>query len=228
MARCPTMKSASRRQAWLAALLLLALLLPVGGCAEPRHDIVVDVRVVVPGARPPIPSPNGLKVAVAPFTIERLDKIQVGSLAPLLGENTRLIVNGEDLGQDVAEVFVDELKRRLGWRAWLDKPGIEPLEGGPDIKVSGLLRQCVATAESGVFGTTVLIEVDLAVEVLNAADGSRLRLDLSGRRSQWIGDFEAREVEELLNETIRQTIAHFVAATEVEGRRLIRKEPGVS
>jgi len=209
--------------AWAAVLLWL---LPLAGCTGPEHGIVVDVRTVAPGSRPAISRPDGLKVAIAPFRVEQPDSVLAGSLAPLVGDRIRLIVKGEDVGQDVAEVFVDDLKRRLGWRTWLDKAGVLPLDGGPDVRMSGLLRKCVASADTGFFGTTVEVEVDLAVDVLNTEGGGRLRIELAGRVSRWIGDFEPGEINELLNEAIRQSVDHFLAETEVSGRRLVSTAAG--
>lgn len=201
-----------------SAVLLTVLVGLVGlvGCASVQPDLALEIRQVPVDARPPVPKPDGLKVAVAPFADERADPTRVGTLVHFWRQQTRFTVVGNDIGRIAAEMFVDYLKRELGFRSWLDKPGVVALEGGPDVELGGRLVDYHVTANSRLVGVKVQTTLELVISARNSLDGRSVQLRFKAEKSEWVFGFTPHVAEEQLYATFLQAIGHFLAQKEVE------------
>jgi len=197
------------------------------GCAPARGFVPLEIRQTGPALKKMIPEAERLKVAVAPFEDRRDDTSIVGFRRNWLGQKTPLTIERGDLGDLVAEVWVEDGRHRRGWEAWLAKPGVREPKDGPDFVLKGNILTFEAKASPGFGGTNLSVSVRIELEITDrhAAGRDPLVVLAEGMESRWVFWFERNDLERLLNSTIKRAMAmdQFMAQAAVDGRSLPQK-----
>lgn len=200
------------------ALRIVVIGLPVlVGCAGTGEIVSLDVRAM-PSA---VVAPAGpvLKIAVVPLEDQRPARQRLGVRTHLGGGVTYFDLPGGQPGETVARVIADYLQQK-GWQAWVRKAGMAEPEGGADAVLTGQLQAFSANAKSRFGSTEIKVETRFAIQGLNAMDQSTIRMTIDGARTDSVFWFEPRDVEALLNETLRDSLAKLMTDTKVEQRLL--------
>lgn len=200
-------------------------LFSLAGCAGEEAAINLEVRGLPPPVRVVEPQDSRLKVAVAPFQDIRAEPGRIGTHRPFWGRETPFSVVGGKLGEGVALVLIDELKSRKGWDVWLANPGVTAPEGGPDITINGQVVGFVANARPWFGLTEITVKTELAVQALNARDGTAVLLVIVGGGSRLLFLFEQEDMEELLNAALRESLETLLEKTRVDHRALRLTQP---
>lgn len=197
------------------------------GCAPARGVMPLEIRQTEPIVKKMIPDAERVKVAVVPFEDRRDATNVVGFLRNWLGQKTPLTMERGDIGSLVAEVWVEDGRRRRGWEAWLAKPGVREPKDGADFLLKGKILTFEANASPGFGGTNLTASVRIEVELTDrrAAGRGPLVVVAEGTESRWVFWFERNDLERLLNATIKKTMAadQFMAQAAVDGRSLPQK-----
>lgn len=194
--------------------------LPVlAGCAGTGEIVNLDVRAMPLAVGAPAPAGPALKVAVVPLEDRRPGHQRLGVRTHLGGGVTYFDLPGGRPGETVARVIADYLQQK-GWQAWVRKTGMAEPEGGADVTLTGQLVAFSANAKSRFGSTGITVETRLAIQGLNAADRSTTSMTLDGARTDSVFWFEPRDVEDLLNETLRDSLTKLMTDTKVEQRSL--------
>ena len=200
-----------------AVLILLAVGFHLlAGCAGPEGAVELELRAVSPVTEVAVSKPGRLKVAVVPLADRRPDPHRLGARISPWGSKTTLTVVGGDLGEMLAMVIIEHLKRRTGVQSWIDKPGVRAPDGGPDITLSGEVLECVVDADSWAWGTALMVETKISTHALNHRTGSAFHATLKDKRSQWVFLFEPESVATLLQTSLHDSLDKLVAQWEVE------------
>ncbi len=196
------------------------LLLTLLGCASSPEVIPLEIRQGRPMLKKTLPEGQGLNVAVIPFEDQRADTSRVGIRRDWLGDETTFTIEGAPLGDILAEMFVDYLKRRQGWNAWIAKPGIVQPDGGPDVTLSGKVVDFSADAEPGFGVTDMTVTARFLISGQHPVDQRSVVVTVDAIDSSWAFGFEPSDLEALLNATLREDLEQFMSQVLVEGRSL--------
>lgn len=214
------MFSLSGRQTVTGSLTAGMRLLAVGmaalwlvGCGGKGESVSVDLRAATQAA-PPAKSANDLTVAVTDFDDSSLQKGRLGSRSHLWGGTSYFDLTGGKPGEVVAQLIAQNLKQR-GWR--VEKAGAD---GKAQVTLSGKVLELSVNAKSSFGSTDITSATKIALEAVNAADGSTVRMTLSGTGSQGVFWFEEEDAQALLSETIAESLEKLIATTKVENNLL--------
>lgn len=204
---------------WVSAWGLAAVL--AGGCAG--HQEVVTIKAsAIPGGLSGAYSREDLKALVVPFEDKRPEKGVLGSRTHLGGGRTYFTVANNKPGESVAQVLADYLKQK-GWQTWVAKAGgpvVANPAGGLDLTLTGDVLEFSANARSKFLSTDIKVKAKVAVQAQNEADGSIARMTVNGFRTTTVFWFTADDVEEAVNETLREMVNRFFADAKIENRLL--------
>jgi hypothetical protein len=159
-------------------------------------------------------------IVVADFEDGRSDKQRLGARTHLGGGETVFNVPGGNVGVAVGRVVTDYLKKR-GWRVESAQPapGTGP-DNGPHVTISGKVLEFFVNAVSS-FGSTKLSSLSkTVVEAVNAEDGSIVRMALNSAGAHTVMWFDPEDAENLLSESLSNSLEKFVAETKVEKKIL--------
>jgi hypothetical protein len=199
----------------LLLVMSLGLLFTVGcGTGE---IITLDIRA----AQPPVNTKaDRVKIAVSVFEDSRpdndvrADKARIGIRTHIGGGETYFNIKDGQLGPAVSQVVADYLTQR-GLDAWVAKPG----DGkSPDIVLNGRVLDCRAHANSRFGWTELAARTKLAVEALNTADQSAVRMTLNGEGQDIKSVFDPPDLEKLLNEALNDSLKEFLADTNIANK----------
>jgi hypothetical protein len=196
------------------------LLLTLLGCASSHEIVPLEVRQGRPMLKKTLPAGQRLNVAVMPFEDQRADTSLIGIRRDWLGDETTFTIEGGRLGDILAEMFVDYLKQRQGWNAWIVKRGIVSPDGGPDITLSGKVVDFSAAAEPGFGVTDMTVTAQFLITGQHPVDQRSVVVAVDAIESSWAFGFERRDLEALLNATLRKELEQFMSQVVVEERRL--------
>lgn len=185
-------------------------LLWLAGCAGKGESMAVDLRAAVP-ASPAAQPANDLTVAVAAFDDAGLPKGRLGSRSHLWGGTSYFDLTGGRPGEVVARLVADTLKQR-GWH--VEKAGTD---GKAQVTISGKILELSVNAKSSFGSTDIRAVSKLAVEAVNLADGSKVRMTLGGEGTQSVFWFDPEDAQGLLGETVAGSLNKLIANTKVEG-----------
>lgn len=200
-----------RRPAIAAAILAAAVL---SACGVVPAVVTIEPRLVPPDARPAVAGPQALKVAVAPFSDQRADRVGVGRFVHLWRQETRYRVVGDDPGRIAAELFIDYFRRERNDRSWLDLPEVAALDGGPDLRISGRMLAFDVTGNSWLLATRVRTTIVLELDLHRPGTGHTARVRFEEQRSTWVLGFDPEVAEEQLYRTVREGLDHLLAMKE--------------
>lgn len=192
------------------------------GCTGTGEVVYLDLQAIPPAA--PSAKQRGdqgeeIKVAVEAFEDLRPVKSRLGVRTHLWGGVTYFNVVGGKAGDVVAQVVADHLKQK-GWRVWVRKHGSTAPEGDPDVILTGQIQEFSANAKSRFFSTKLTAKSKLEVRARNAVDGSTTSMNLEGISTDSVFWFEPKDVQELVNQTLEESLDRLTADTKVEKRAL--------
>ncbi len=195
--------------AWGIGFLLLL------GCAGKGEIIPIQVQPTLPGTEKAVKSVDHLRVAVQSFEDARVTKGRLGVRTHLWGGESYFDVPGGKPGEAAAQALADYLGAR-GWHVL--KQGATD---GADVVLSGQVLELAVHAKSGVGFTKITTDTKLAFQAQNTADGSLVRLTLSGAGSDSVFWFDPEDAQALLNDVLADSFAKLVRDTKVEQNRLL-------
>ena len=218
--RAPRILTRGRWLGLVPSISCWILLLTLLGCASSPEVIPLEIRQGRPMLKQTLPEGQRLNVAVIPLEDQRADTSRVGHRRDWLGDETTFTIEGGTLGDILAQMIVDYLKQRQGWNAWIVKPGIVPPEGGPDVTLSGRVVDFSATAEPGFGRTNMTVKERFLITGQHPVDHRSVVVTVDATESSWAFWFEPRDLEALLNATLRKDLEQFRSQVVVEERRL--------
>jgi hypothetical protein len=195
-------------------------LLTLTGCAGKGELVTLNLHAISPVDAPKMQLPADTIVVVADFEDGRPDKQRVGARTHQGGGETLFNVPGGKVGAVVAQAVTDYLKKR-GWRVELARPvsGTGP-DGGPHVTIAGRVVELSANAASTFGSTKITASAKTVIEVVNAEDGSIVRMTLSGAGSQTVVWFDPEDAAVLLSAALSESLEKFVAETKIEKKML--------
>ena len=192
------------------------------GCAGTGDVVYLEIQAV-PAAPHSAKQQGGqreeIKVAVEAFEDLRPEKSHLGFRTHLWGGVTRFNFMGGKAGDVIAQVVADHLKQK-GWRVWVSSHGGPAPDGDPDVVLTGQIQDFSANAKSGAFFTKLTVKSKLTVLARNAVDASTTSMNLEGTSTDSVFWFEPKDVQELVNETLKESLEKLTADTKVEKRAL--------
>ncbi len=191
-------------------------LLVLGGCAGQGQVIELDIRAVPSATEMAAKSAAPLAVAVAPFEDLRADKSRLGSRTHLWGGVTHFNVADGKVGNVIAQVTADYLQQK-GWKATVAS-GTKPA-GGSEVLLTGKVQELSANAKSRFMNTEVTVKSVIAVHAANP-DGSTVRMTLNGNGTHSVFWFEPEDVQNLLNDVLKDSLNKLLSDTKMEDGRL--------
>jgi len=196
-------------------------LITLTGCAGTGEVVYLEIRAVPPAAHSAKQQEGQgekIKVAVEAFEDLRPEKSHLGVRTHLWGGVTHFNFMGGKAGDVVAQVVADHLKQK-GWRVWVRRHGSPAPEGDPDVILTGQIQEFSANAKSGAFFTKLTVKSKMAVLARNA-DGSKTSMNLEGTSTDRVFWFKPKDVQELVNEMLKESLDKLTADTKVEKRAL--------
>jgi len=200
--------------------LAFALVLLAAGCAGTGETIPLKIQAL-PSAGSVNQSFQDIKVVVERFE-ERPEASRLGVRTHLGGGETIFTVHGGKPGEAIAQVVADRLKS-MGFQVWVKKSDASELPEKPDITITGQVQQLSVHARSRFFSTKMTARVKVLIQAANASDRSTVRLNLEGAREDAVFWFEPREIQELVNRTLKENLDRLLADIRVQDRALMMK-----
>ena len=199
-------------------------LLVLTACAGAGEVAMLNLHAVPPADAPKVQLPADTIVVVGDFEDARPDKQRVGARTHRGGGETVFNVPGGKLGEAVAQVVTDYLKKR-GWQVQSGKPapGTGP-DNGPHVTISGKVLELFVNAASSFGSTQITSSSKTVLEAVNAEDGSIVRMTVAGSGAQTVAAFYPKDAEELLSEVLSESLEKFVAETKIEKKILSIKK----
>lgn len=196
----------------LAAAGMVALWL--AGCGGKGESLHLDLRAAAPAAAS-AKSAGDLTVAVTHFDDSALaSPKRLGSRAHLWGGTSHFDLADGKSGEAVARLVADALKTR-GWR--VAKAGAD---GKAQAEISGKILELSVNATSSFGSTDIVSTSKIVAEAVNAADGSKIRMTLTGKGAQTVFWFDPEDAQALLGETVSKNLDELIANIRVEGALL--------
>jgi hypothetical protein len=197
-------------------------LMTLVGCTGTGEVVYLHLQAIPPAA--PSAKQRGdqgeeIKVAVEAFEDLRPVKSRLGVRTHLWGGMTYFNVVGGKAGDVVAQVVADHLKQK-GWRVWVRRHGSTAPEGDPDVIVTGQIQEFSANAKSRFFSTKLTAKSKLEVRARNAGDDSTTTMNLEGISTDSVFWFEPEDLQNLVNQTLNESLDKLTADTKVEKRAL--------
>lgn len=202
---------------WIALAAALATGLPGAGCSGDRQVIRLEIRSLPPAVQAAAPDRDRFRFAVTPLGDARPEGSSLGSRRQVWGGKTYFNVDGGELGDIVAQVFVDYLKHERGWRTWLAKPGVAAPEAGPYARLGGKILACEVVARSWLIVTTMTVRTKLQIELTGLDGEAPFDAVIDRTASAWSFGFDRHDVEELVNKVLRATLQEFLGRAKVKG-----------
>ncbi|MGH7253492.1 MAG: hypothetical protein ACREIE_06790 [Nitrospiraceae bacterium] len=194
-------------------------LMALAGCAGKGEVMTLEIQMTPPATEATAKKPDGLRIAVAAFEDARPETKRLGTRTHLWGGETYFDVPGGKPAEVVPPVIADYLKQE-GWRAEVAKAGGASGAGSPDVMLTGKLLDMSVNAKSRVFSTKITATTKMAIQAKNTADGSIVRLTLSGEGSQSVFWFDPEDAQRLINDILTDSLEKLLTNTKVENNLL--------
>ncbi len=192
-------------------------LLALAGCAGQGQVIDLNVRALPSDAEMASKAAEAPTVALVPFEDLRADKSRLGTRTHFWGGVTHFNVPAGKVGDVVAQVTADYLKQK-GWKAAV-APAAKPADSAQQVMLTGKVQELSANAKSRFMNTEITVKSVIAVHATNP-DGSTVRMTLNGAGSQSVFWFCPEDVQDLLNDVLKDSLHKLLTDTKVEGARL--------
>ncbi len=197
--------------------MLACCALALAGCAGNGEVLPIQIQ------GPQVESAEGgkpgetLTVAVRPFEDLRSDSERLGTRIDFWGGESAFQLADGQAGERVAQMLVDFLKAK-GWGTELVSPSAEVPDAA--VLLSGRIQTLSVDVE-GMFGySAIAARSEVAIQALNRADGSIVRMTLKGLGSQEEFWFDAEDAQGLLNGVLTKSFERLIATTKVENNSL--------
>jgi hypothetical protein len=188
-------------------------LLALVGCAGKGDLISLQLRAA-PSQSEQASQPNDSpRIAVSPFEDLRQKRNHLGTRSHLWGGESYFTVPGGQPGEATAQVLAEFLKGQ-GWQVL--KPGTRGDQA--DVVLSGKVLDLAVDAKSGVGSTRITAMTKVSVEARNSADGSVVRMTLSGSGSDRVFWFEPEDAQSLVNTVLSESFMKLLQDTKIENR----------
>jgi uncharacterized lipoprotein YajG len=197
-------------------MVILGMLI-MSGCGGSGQTVHLDV---IPKQAPAqMAEPEAVKVMIEPFEDRRVEKNRVGMRTHLWGGVTYFNVSGEKPGDVYAQALAERLRAR-GWhdRSWDVRVVPAGSSSGADIVITGQILDLSANAKSRIFSTALTGSSKVTISARNNGDRSTTNRSIEGARTNTVFWFNEDDIQELLKETIKDTIDRYVEDTTVVQR----------
>ena len=195
------------------SLLVVGLLVTsaCGGSGQTHHLDVIPKQGPAQAAEP-----DGVKVVIEPFEDRRAEKNRVGMRTHLWGGVTHFNVTGEKPGEVYAQALAERLRAK-GWRERSWDVRVAPAGSAPsaDILISGQILDLTANAKSRVFSTALTSSSKVMITARNNSDRSATTRTVDDAETKTVFWFDEEDVQDLLRETIKDSIDRYVEDTTV-------------
>lgn len=201
---------------------ILIGILVLSGCAGQGQVVPLDVGATPSGHQEAVQSKDALKALIVPFEDQRSEKRRIGTRTHFWGGNTYFTVRDDKPGDVIAHALADYLKQK-GWQTWVSAPGgpvVANPSGGLDVMVTGQIMDFSANAKSRFGSTRIVVKTKVALQAQHTLDGSISRMTLNGSRSETVFWFEPKDMEEAINQMLKESLDRLMADAKVENRLL--------
>ncbi|HEU4684356.1 MAG TPA: hypothetical protein VFS39_07630 [Nitrospira sp.] len=202
--------------AWIGGMVIVGML-SIAGCGGSGQTVLLDV---IPKQAPAqMAEPEAVKVVIEPFEDRRVEKNRVGMRTHLWGGVTYFNVAGEKPGDVYAQALADRLRAR-GWhdRSWDVRVVPAGSASGADIVITGQILDLSANAKSRIFSTALSTSSKVTISARNNSDRSVTNRSIEGARTDTVFWFNEDDIQNLLKETIKDTIDRYVEDTTIVQR----------
>lgn len=204
---------------WICLVVTGMALILLSACAGAGAVVALNLRAIPSAASLLDPDAEQIAVLVEPFEDLRSQQSRLGLRTHLGGGFTYFSVEGRDTAGTFTRV-VGEYLEQMGWVVWVKKPGEPAPPVSPDVRVTGQLNELSVHAKSGLGSTVITCKLKAVVRGVNAADQSTVSVSLEGIRTRTVLWFETDDVQELVNQTLRDSLRKLMADLKVVDRTL--------
>ena len=204
---------------WICLVVMGMALILLSACAGAGAVVALDLRAIPSAASLLDPDAEQIAVLVEPFEDLRSQQSRLGLRTHLGGGFTYFSVEGGDAAGTFTRV-VGEYLEQMGWLVWVKKPGEPAPQVSPDVRITGQLKELSVRAKSRLGSTVITCKLKAVVLGVNAADQSTVSVSLEGIRTRTVLWFETDDVQELVNQTLRDSLRKLMADLKVVDRTL--------
>lgn len=204
---------------WICLVVMGMALILLSACAGAGAVVALNLRAIPSAASLLDPDAEQIAVLVEPFEDLRSQQSRLGLRTHLGGGFTYFSVEGRDTAGTFTRV-VGEYLEQMGWVVWVKKPGEPAPPVSPDVRVTGQLNELSVHAKSGLGSTVITCKLKAVVLGVNAADQSTVSVSLEAIRTRTVLWFETDDVQELVNQTLRDSLRKLMADLKVVDRTL--------
>ena len=204
---------------WICLVVMGMALILLSACAGAGAVVALNLRAIPSAASLLDPDAEQIAVLVEPFEDLRSQQSRLGLRTHLGGGFTYFSVEGRDTAGTFTRV-VGEYLEQMGWLVWVKKPGEPAPPVSPDVRVTGQLNELSVHAKSGLGSTVITCKLKAVVRGVNAADQSTVSVSLEAIRTRTVLWFETDDVQELVNQTLRDSLRKLMADLKVVDRTL--------
>lgn len=204
-----------RDRQWAMLTLALVATMLSGSCSEKPQVVRLEIRALPRGVQTAAPGQQPWS-AVSPLADARSEGSPLGSRRQIWGGTTYFNMEGGEVGEVVAQVFVDYLKHERGWRSWLAKPGVTPPEAGPQVRLGGRILDFAVTTRNWLIVTTMTVRTKLHLELSGPNGREPYDVVIARSASSWSFGFSQDDMEALVNQTLVTTLQDFLARAKVD------------
>ena len=204
---------------WICLVVMGMALILLSACAGAGAVVALNLRAIPSAASLLDPDAEQIAVLVEPFEDLRSQQSRLGLRTHLGGGFTYFSVEGRDTAGTFTRV-VGEYLEQMGWVVWVKKPGEPAPPVSPDVRVTGQLNELSVHAKSGLGSTVITCKLKAVVRGVNAADQSTVSVSLEAIRTRTVLWFETDDVQELVNQTLRDSLRKLMADLKVVDRTL--------
>jgi hypothetical protein len=198
--------------------LALSTVLLLSACIGRGEVVTLDVHALRPPGRAGVDMQD-VTVLVSNFEDTRPERCRLGMRTHFWGGQSFYKMEGSKPGEVVPKAMVDYLRAK-GWRAeTLRAEAVKVRTAGPgekDVIISGRILDFAIDVQGGFLHTDVSAKARIAVQAVNAVDGSQTRITLRGAGSHRVIWFTDADAEHLMNDVLTETVQKFLVETSLE------------
>lgn len=200
-----------RRTLFICCVSLIAL----AGCAGTGEVIPLQIHPIVSGSDGAARKSGVVRAAVGSIEDARSHKTGLGARTHLWGGVSYFDVPGGNPPDVVAQALIDYLTAK-GWQ--VTRQGIGDKEA--DIVLTGKILDLSVQAKSRVGFTEITARTKLALQAVNVADESTVRMTLNGSGADDVFWFDPEDAQALVNGVLTDSFSKLVQDTKIENTSL--------
>jgi hypothetical protein len=199
--------------------ILVLGLLALAGCAGKGETIILHLQDARAGVETTTKKADTLSVAVLPFEDKRVEKTRLGTRSHFWGGESYFNLPNGKSGEVIAQTVAEYLTSK-GWRAEVVKSGGGAAATMSDVTLTGQVLDLAVNARSRFGSTALTTKTAVAIQALNRADGSAVRMTLTGDGSQTVLWFEPKDAQALLSDIVVDSLEKFLRNTKVQNKTI--------